>query len=149
MDVDFATLTKEYQSPPPEPAAHRYSPGSLRAIEKTVSRGTPDPEKISTSYVERFNLAPRMQVRRFTRLTNAFSKRLENHAAAIALYIAHCNLCCWHETLRKTPAMALGPTDNIWGHRGPARGGHRDAHKATARAEALDHAAAWLLAGAT
>lgn len=114
VDVDFATITKEYQSPPPEPAAHRYSPSSIRSIETTVIRGTPDPDKISTSYIERFNLTTRMQVRRFTRLTNAFSKKLENHAAAIALYIAHYNLCRWHETLRMTPAMALGVTDHIW-----------------------------------
>jgi len=114
LDVDFATIEKEYQAPPPEPAAHRYSPSTIRRIEKTVVRGTPDPALISTSYVERFNLTTRMQCRRFTRLTSGFSKKAENHAAACSLHIAHYNLCRVHETLRMTPAMALGVTDHIW-----------------------------------
>lgn len=71
--------------------------------------------KISTSLVERQNLTMRMQSRRLTRLTNGFSKKLENHCAAIALYIAHYNLCRVHETIRMTPAMSLGITDHIWG----------------------------------
>jgi hypothetical protein len=79
-----------------------------------VIRGRPDPEKISTSYVERFNLSTRMASRRFTRLTNGYSKRLENHRAAVALWIAYYNFCRVHETLRCTPAMALGMTDHIW-----------------------------------
>lgn len=114
VDVDFATVTKQYQAPPPEPAAHRYSPSSIRAIEKTIIRGNPDEAKISTSYVERFNLTTRMQMRRFSRLTNGFSKKAENHAAAIALHIAHYNLCRRHESLRVTPAMAVGVADHIW-----------------------------------
>jgi len=73
-----------------------------------------DPEKISTSYVERFNLSSRMQMRRCTRLTNGFSKKLENHRAAVALWVSFYNLCRVHETLRCTPAMALGVTDHIW-----------------------------------
>ena len=76
--------------------------------------GQPDLGRISTSYVERQNLTLRMQQRRFTRLTNGFSKKLENHRAAVALYVAHYNLCRVHETLRITPAMALGVTDHIW-----------------------------------
>ncbi len=72
------------------------------------------PRHISTSYVERSNLTLRMQQRRFTRLTNAFSKKLRNHRAAVALYVAHYNLCRVHETIRMTPAMALGVTDHIW-----------------------------------
>jgi hypothetical protein len=114
VKVDFATITKEYMAPPSEPAAHRYSPSSIRAIDKTVIRGMPEESKISTSYVERFNLTTRMQIRRMTRLTNAFSKKAENHAAAIALHVAYYNLCRVHETLRTTPAMALGVTDHIW-----------------------------------
>jgi hypothetical protein len=74
----------------------------------------PDPEKISTSYVERFNLSSRMQMRRCTRLTNGFSKKLENHRAAISLWVCFYNLCRVHETVRCTPAMALGVTDHIW-----------------------------------
>ena len=76
--------------------------------------GDPDPEKISTSFVERFNLTTRMQSRRFTRLTNGFSKKLANHRAAIALHMSFYNLCRWHETIRCTPAMALGVTDHVW-----------------------------------
>ncbi len=76
--------------------------------------GKPDPKKISTSLVERQNLSLRMSQRRFTRLTNAFSKKLENHCAAVSLYVAHYNLCRVHETIRITPAMALGVTDHIW-----------------------------------
>jgi IS1 family transposase len=114
VDVDFATIEKEYQAPVAEDAAHRYSPSSIRAVEKTVVRGNPDESKISTSYVERFNLTTRMQIRRFTRLTNAFSKKLENHRAAVALHIAHYNLCRVHETLRVTPGMELGVTNYVW-----------------------------------
>jgi predicted short-subunit dehydrogenase-like oxidoreductase (DUF2520 family) len=73
-----------------------------------------EPDYISTSYVERQNLTLRMQCRRFTRLTNAFSKKLENHMAAVALYVAHYNFCRVHEALRVTPAMQLGITDHVW-----------------------------------
>jgi hypothetical protein len=114
-DVDFAQLTKKYVSDSSLPdAAHRYSPGHVSGIQKDVIRGMPDPEKISTSYVERFNLSSRMQMRRCTRLTNGFSKKLENHRAAVALWVSFYNLCRTHETLRCTPAMALGVTDHIW-----------------------------------
>lgn len=113
-DVDFAQLVKVYQATPGNEAAVRYSPGTIRDIESTVVFGNPDPAKISTSYVERFNLTTRMQSRRFTRLTNGFSKKLANHKAAIALHVAHYNLCRVHETLRVTPAMALGVTDHVW-----------------------------------
>jgi hypothetical protein len=77
-------------------------------------RGMPDSEKISTSYVERFNLSSRMQMRRCTRLTNGLSKKLENHRAAVALWVSFYNLCRVHEALRCTPAMALGVADHIW-----------------------------------
>ena len=112
--VDFAQLQKVYQSTPGNDAAHRYSPGSIRGIEKQVVCGTPDESKISTSYVERFNLSTRMHLRRFTRLTNGFSKKLANHRAAIALHMAYYNLVRMHETIRCTPAMALGVTDHPW-----------------------------------
>jgi hypothetical protein len=114
-DVDFAMLTKKYASDSSLPdAAHRYSPGHVTGVDRTVIRGLPNSEKISTPYVERFNLSSRMQMRRFTRLTNGFSKKLENHQAAVALWVAFYNLCRVHETLRCTPAMAPGVTDHIW-----------------------------------
>jgi IS1 family transposase len=114
-NVDFAVLTKQYVGDSNLPdAAHRYSPGHVSAIDKTVIRGRPNPEKISTSYVERFNLSSRMQMRRFTRLTNCYSKKLENHEAAVALWICFYNLCRVHESLRCTPAMELGVTDHVW-----------------------------------
>jgi IS1 family transposase len=114
-DVDFATIVKKYVGDSSLPdAAHRYSPGHVSGVERTVIRGRPKRENISTSYVERFNLSSRMQMRRCTRLTNGFSKKLENHRAAISLWIAFYNLCRVHETLRCTPAMALGVTDHIW-----------------------------------
>jgi hypothetical protein len=81
---------------------------------KRVILGAPDEARISTSYVERSNLTTRMGLRRFTRLTNAFSKRLENLRAAVALHFAHYNLCRVHQTLRVTPAMEAGVTDRVW-----------------------------------
>jgi hypothetical protein len=76
--------------------------------------GTPDPQHINTSYVERQNLTMRMSMRRFTRLTNGFSKKIENHVAAIALHYMHYNFCRIHQTLRVTPAMAAGVTGRLW-----------------------------------
>lgn len=93
-------------------AARRYSPAQVVAVSKRRVVGKP--RHISTSYVERQNLTLRMQQRRFTRLTNAFSKKLENHEAAVALYVCWFNLCRVHETLRVTPAMQLGVADHIW-----------------------------------
>jgi IS1 family transposase len=93
-------------------AARRYSPGEVVGVE--VKRVVGEPRYISTSYVERQNLTIRMQQRRFTRLTNAFSKKFEHHVAAVALYAAHYNFCRVHETLRITPAMQLGVTDHVW-----------------------------------
>ena len=113
-EVDFAQLVKLFWVPEGNQAAVRYSPGSIRGIEKHVVCGHPNPKKISTSYVERFNLSTRMHMRRFTRLTNAFSKKHANHAAAIALHLAYYNLVRIHETTRMTPAMALGVTDHPW-----------------------------------
>src|SRR6202011_1304551 len=93
-------------------ASRRYSPGEVVAVRRTRIVGRP--EHISTSYIERQNLTLRMQQRRFTRLTNAFSKKLDNHVAAVALYVTHYNFCRVHETLRVTPAMQLGVTEHIW-----------------------------------
>ena len=93
-------------------AAHRYSPAAVVAVTYDVVSGVP--ADISTSYVERSNLSLRMACRRFTRLTNGFSKRLEQHAMAVSLYVAHYNLCRVHESIRTTPAVALGITDRVW-----------------------------------
>lgn len=99
-------------------AAHRYSPCAVVAVNREVVTGVP--AEISTSYIERSNLTVRMASRRFTRLTNGFSKKLENHAAAVSLFVAHYNFCRVHEALtpnmreQTTPAMALGLTDHVW-----------------------------------
>jgi IS1 family transposase len=93
-------------------ASVRYSPCEVVAVERAVVSGLP--AQISTSHVERSNLSLRMGCRRFTRLTNAFSKRLPQHAAAVALYVAHYNLCRVHETIRTTPAVAQGIADHMW-----------------------------------
>jgi IS1 family transposase len=93
-------------------ASRRYSPAAVVAVSRDVISGVP--AEISTSYAERGNLSIRMACRRFTRLTNAFSKKLENHVAAVALYVAHYNLCRVHETLRTTPAVALSIADRPW-----------------------------------
>jgi IS1 family transposase len=114
-NVDYAMLTKQYVGDSNLPdAAHRYSPGHVAGVERTVIRGRPNDDLISTSYVERFNLSSRMQMRRCTRLSNGFSKKLESHRAAVALWVSFYNLCRVHETLRRTPAMALGVSDHIW-----------------------------------
>lgn len=93
-------------------AARRYSPAEVIAVEREVVSGFP--VKISTSYVERQNLTLRMTQKRFARLTNGFSKKLTNHAAAVSLYVAHYNLCRVHESLRTTPAVAIGVADRVW-----------------------------------
>lgn len=110
--VAYGTIDKKYAVPTVVEASRRYSPAEVVAVEYRHVLGTP--KHISTSYVERQNLTFRMQQRRFARLTNAFSKKLENHMAATALYVAHYNLCRVHQTLRVTPAMHLGVTDHIW-----------------------------------
>jgi IS1 family transposase len=113
-DVDYGQIVKHYVGEPPVNAARRYSPGIVVSVKREAVAGKPRKASISTSFVERSNLTIRMQSRRFTRLTNGFSKKLENHCAAVALFIAHYNLCRVHETLRVTPAMSLGVTDHIW-----------------------------------
>jgi IS1 family transposase len=113
IDVTYGQIEKHYgvQAGIVE-AARRYSPAQVVVVSKRLVVGRPS--YISTSYVERQNLTLRMQQRRFTRLTNAFSKKLENHKAAVALYAAAFNFCRVHETLRVTPAMQLGVTGHIW-----------------------------------
>jgi IS1 family transposase len=93
-------------------AQHRYSPAAVIKVEREVAYGVP--AEICTSYVERSNLSIRMANRRFTRLTNGFSKKLENHAAAISLYVMHYNFCRVHESLKSTPAVQLGIADHAW-----------------------------------
>lgn len=112
IDCHYGTIDKEYAAPQAVEAARRYSPAAVVAVKRRRIVGRP--EHISTSYVERQNLTLRMQQRRFTRLTNAFSKKLDNHVAAVALYVAHYNFCRVHEALRVTPAMQLGIANHIW-----------------------------------
>jgi IS1 family transposase len=114
-DVDYGQIVKEYAgSTEVVPVSHRYSPPRVVRTERIKVAGEPDPYKISTSYVERNNLNVRMGNRRFTRLTNAFSKTQRNHVASVALYVCYHNLCRVHTTLRTTPAMAMGLTDHVW-----------------------------------
>jgi len=110
--VDFAQLIKIYRSPVMD--EQRYSPAECTGARKEVIMGNPDMNKVSTSIIERHNLSVRMENRRFTRLTNAFSKRWANHRAALALYFAYYNFCRMHKTLRCTPAMAAGVVDHVW-----------------------------------
>ena len=110
--VDYAQIVKEFESEAAGPG--RYSPPKVTATIKTPIFGAPIEELVSTSFVERQNLTMRMQIRRFTRLTNAHSKKLENHGAAIALHFAHYNFARIHTTLRCTPAMAAGIATTVW-----------------------------------
>ncbi len=115
--IDYATIQKLY-GPDPAEDQKRYSPAKCIGIEKKVIIGDPDPDHVSTSYVERQNLTMRMNLRRFTRLTNAFSRKIENHAAAVALHFQFYNFARPHKSLKnpypRTPAMAAGVADHIW-----------------------------------
>lgn len=113
-NVDYTVLEKHYGTAPDGSAAVRYSPVKLQRTEKHYVRGAPDPGHVSTSIVERQNLTMRMSMRRFTRLTNGFSKKIENHAYAVALHFAYYNFCRIHKTLRVTPAMEAGLSDHVW-----------------------------------
>jgi IS1 family transposase len=110
--IDYAQLIKKYGSAPE--GEKRYSPAVCTGIECKPIIGNPDPAHISTSYVERANLTMRMGMRRFTRLTNGFSKKIENHFYAIALHFMHYNFCRVHKTLKTTPAVAAGLADHVW-----------------------------------
>jgi hypothetical protein len=111
-EVDYAQLVKIYGND--AEAEKRYSPATCLGCERKAVTGNPDPDHISTSYVERANLSMRMGMRRFTRLTNAFSKKIENHAAAVALYFMYYNFARVHKTLRCSPAMAAGVDNRLW-----------------------------------
>jgi len=111
-EIDYAMLVKIYGAS--NDGESRYSPATCIGCRTGVLAGNPDPKYISTSYVERQNLSMRMGMRRFTRLTNGFSKKFENHAHQIALYFFHYNFCRVHTTLRVTPAMEAGLTDHVW-----------------------------------
>src|ERR1035437_10157865 len=108
MDVDYAMLIKLYGN---DSFDTKYSPGECMGTQTAIMQGSPDPKHISTSFVERQNLTMRMSMRRFTRLTNAHSKKLENHRFAVAMFYAYYNFCRVHQTLRVTPAMEAGLTD--------------------------------------
>lgn len=112
VDIDYATLHKVYASDPN--AERRYMPPVCIGCKTEAVSGSPDPAHISTAYVERQNLSMRMSMRRFTRLTNAFSKKVENHAAALALYFMYYNFGRVHQTLRVTPAMQAGVSTHVW-----------------------------------
>ncbi len=113
IGVDYATLTKHYGEGSPS-GQSRYSPARFTGATRAAIRGNPDPKHISTSHVERQNLTMRMHMRRFTRLTNGFSKKVEMHAFNVALHFAYYNFCKIHQTLRVTPAMEAGLTDHVW-----------------------------------
>jgi len=113
MDVDYAQLQKIYGAPT-DAEQRRYSPAQCIGSDMKVVSGNPDPKHVSTSYVERQNLTMRMSMRRFTRLTNGFSKKIENHIAAVSLYFMYYNFCRVHQTLRVTPAMESGLSDHVW-----------------------------------
>ena len=121
-NVDFARLIKQYGKDGGDARevhqARKYSPNKVTSQDVQVISGDPDPAHISTSYVERNNLSMRMGMRRFTRLTNGFSKKVENHAAAVALYTLHYNFARQHKSLAnpypRTPAMAAGIADHVW-----------------------------------
>ncbi|MBS0193177.1 MAG: helix-turn-helix domain-containing protein [Proteobacteria bacterium] len=111
--IDYAMLIKQYGEGPQSPE-RKYSPSEFVAAKKEKVTGNPDMAKVSTSYVERQNLTMRMGMRRFTRLTNGFSKKVENHAHAVALHFMYYNFGRIHKTLRVTPAMEAGLSDHVW-----------------------------------
>ncbi len=113
-EIDYAQLIKIYEGAPNQDAGGKYSQPECTGVKVDVRHGDPDPEHISTSYVERANLTMRMGMRRFTRLTNGFSKKVQNLEAAVALHFMHCNFCRVHQTLKTTPAVDAGIADHVW-----------------------------------
>jgi IS1 family transposase len=113
-EIDYAMLVKMYEGDSGREAQARYSPPACLGTRTVCITGQPDARHISTSYVERQNLSMRMGMRRFTGLTNAFSKKVDNHKAALALYFMHYNFARIHKTLRVTPAMEAGVSDHVW-----------------------------------
>jgi len=115
-DIDYAMLVKTYEGDSGKRASaeRRYSPAVCTGAQKQKITGEPDAAHISTNYIERQNLTMRMSIRRFTRLTNAFSKKVDNHKAVQALYFMHYNFGRIHKTLRVTPAMEAGISDHVW-----------------------------------
>jgi IS1 family transposase len=111
--IDYAQLVKMYGAAPEGPEV-RYSPAECIGCERIGVTGNPDPKHVSTSYIERHNLTLRMSIRRYTRLTNAHSKKLRNHTAALGLFLTYYNFCRLHQTIRCTPAMAAGVTSRLW-----------------------------------
>ena len=112
-EIDYSVLVKIYGNDP-TPQEVRYSPAVCMAVQYARIQGKPDPKHVSTSFAERQNLTMRMSMRRFTRLTNGFSKKVENHAHAVALHYMHYNFCRIHQSLRVTPAMEAGITNHVW-----------------------------------
>jgi IS1 family transposase len=112
--IDYAELQKLYGPAPGDGPQRRYSPAGLTGIKKKALRGNPDMDRVSTSYVERQNLTMRMGMRRFTRLTNGFSKKVENLAHAVSLHYMHYNFARVHSSIGETPAMAAGVADHRW-----------------------------------
>ena len=112
-EVDYAMLDKIYNAPPTDRTT-RYSPAECCGTRKMTIKGNPDMAHVSTSFVERQNLTMRMSMRRMTRLTNGFSKKIENQAHAVALHFMHYNFARIHQTLRVTPAMEAGIADHVW-----------------------------------
>ncbi len=113
-EVDYAMLIKLYGAPVQEESSTRYSPATVIGTTVAIKSGNPDPSHICTSFVERQNLSMRMGMRRFTRLTNGFSKKYENHCHAQAIYFVFYNFCRIHQTLRVTPAMEAGLSNHVW-----------------------------------
>lgn len=112
-DIEYAQLQKIFGAPSDE-ETRRYSPAKCIGCDMKVVSGDPDPKHVSTSFVERQNLTMRMHMRRFTRLTNGFSKKVDNHRHSVALHYMFYNFCRVHQTLRVTPAMEAGLTDHVW-----------------------------------
>ena len=112
-EIDYAMLIKLY-GPGPEGTEARYSPPECISCSPKLVCGFPKRQHVSTSFAERQNLTMRMNMRRFTRLTNAFSKKLDNHCAAVALHFMHYNFCRIHQTLRVSPAKAAGISEHVW-----------------------------------